>query len=139
MKKMFVYGTLRVGMYNYDKYYKEHDSFRRNAYVKGLLYTIRGKVYPALTEGDRMILGEIHEVPDRVQDEVDLMEGFFGEGNIENEYDKIVREIYDADGTVIDHLPVYFYNVRNPRNRELLEEVILYNDYVMHLREKQNH
>ena len=22
--------------------------------------------YPALTEGDRMILGEIHEVPDRI-------------------------------------------------------------------------
>lgn len=136
MKKMFVYGTLRVGMYNYDKYYKEHDSFRRNAYVKGRLYTIRGKDYPALTEGDQMILGEIHEVPDQVQDEVDLMEGFFGEGNIENEYDKIVSEIYDADGTVIDHLPVYFYNVRNPRNRELLEDVILCSDYVMHLREK---
>lgn len=138
MKRMFVYGTLRVGMYNYDKYYKEHDSFRRNAYVKGRLYTIRGKDYPALTEGDRMILGEIHEVPDQVQDEVDLMEGFFGEGNIENEYDKIVSEIYDADGTVIDHLPVYFYNVRNPRNRELLEDVILCNDYVMHLRGKYN-
>lgn len=138
MKRMLVYGTLRVGMYNYDKYYKEHDSFRRNAYVKGRLYTIRGKDYPALTEGDRMILGEIHEVPDQVQDEVDLMEGFFGEGNIENEYDKIVSEIYDADGTVIDHLPVYFYNVRNPRNRELLEDVILCNDYVMHLRGKYN-
>lgn len=135
MKKMFVYGTLRVGMYNYEKYYKEHQSFRGNAYVKGLLYTIKGKVYPALTEGERMILGEIHEVPDEVQDAVDLMEGFFGEGNIENEYDKIVREIYDADGAVIDHLPVYFYNVRNFRNRELLGNVILCNDYVAYLRE----
>ncbi len=133
MKKMFVYGTLRVGMYNYEKYYKKHQSFRRNAYVKGLLYTIRGKDYPALTEGDRMISGEIHEVPDEVQDAVDLMEGFFGEGNIENEYDKIVSAIYDADGTLIDHLPVYFYNVRNPGNRELLGDVISCNDYVVYL------
>lgn len=138
MKKMFVYGTLRVGMYNYEKYYKEHDSFRQNAYVKGSLYTLKGKVYPALTEGTQMILGEIHEVPDEVQDEVDLMEGFFGEGVMENEYDKTVSEIYDADGNVIGHLPVYFYNVRNAGNRALLGEVITKNDYVAYLQEKQN-
>ena len=138
MKKMFVYGTLRVGMYNYEKYYKEYDSFRQNAYVKGLLYTLKGKVYPALTEGTQMVLGEIHEVPDEVQDEVDLMEGFFGEGVIENEYDKTVSDIYDADGKVIDCLPVYFYNVRNAENRELLGEIITGNDYVAYLQEKQN-
>lgn len=138
MKKMFVYGTLRVGMYNYEEYYKEHDSYRQNAYVKGLLYTLKGKVYPALTEGTQMVLGEIHEVPDKVQDEVDLMEGFFGEGVMENEYDKTVSEIYDADGNVIDHLPVYFYNVRNAGNRALLGEVITGNDYVAYLKEKQN-
>lgn len=137
MKKMFVYGTLRVGMYNYEKYYKEHDSFRGNAYVKGLLYTLKGKVYPALTEGTQMILGEIHEVPDAVQDEVDLMEGFFGEGVLENEYDKTVSDIYDAEGNVIDRLPVYFYNVRNAENRALLGEIIAGNDYVAHLQEKQ--
>ena len=137
MKRMFVYGTLRVGMYNYEKYYGEHRSFRQNAYVKGLLYTIRGKVYPALTEGERMILGEIHEVPDEVQEAVDLMEGFFGDGNMENEYDKNITKIYDADGNVIDCLPVYFYNVRNPRNRELLGEVISCNDYVAYLREER--
>lgn len=136
MKKMFVYGTLRVGMYNYEKYYKEHDSFRRNAYVKGLLHTIRGKVYPALTEGENMILGEIHEVPDEVQDAVDLMEGFFGEGNMENEYDKTLTEIYGADGKVVDFLPVYFYNVRSPRNRKLLGDIITCNDYVAYLRKK---
>ena len=136
MKKMFVYGTLRVGMYNYEKYYGEHCSFRRNAYVKGLLYTIKGRDYPALTEGEHMILGEIHEVPDEVQDAVDLMEGFFGEGNIENEYDKTVSEIYDSDGNVIDRLPVYFYNMRNPRNRELLGNVILCGDYVAYLQQK---
>ncbi|MCM1175131.1 MAG: gamma-glutamylcyclotransferase [Blautia sp.] len=138
MKKMFVYGTLRVGMYNYEKYYQEHDSFRQNAYVKGTLHTLKGKVYPALTEGTQMVAGEIHEVPDAVQDEVDLMEGFFGEGVMENEYDKTVSDIYDADGNVIDRLPVYFYNVRNAKNRELLGDVIAGNDYVAYLQEKQN-
>lgn len=136
MKKMFVYGTLRVGMYNYEKYYKEHGCFLGNAYVKGRLHAIKGKVYPALVEGERMILGEIHEVPDEVQNAVDLMEGFFGEGNIENEYDKIVSNIYDEDGNVIDHLPVYFYNVKNAGNKELLGDIILCNDYVAYLQER---
>lgn len=135
MKKMFVYGTLRTGMYNYEKYYKDYDSFRGFGYVKGELHTLIGKVYPALTEGESMILGEIHEVPDQVQDEVDLMEGFFGEGNPENEYDKIVSEIYDADGKVMDNLPVYFYNLRSPGNRILLGDVILCNDYVRYVQE----
>lgn len=136
MVKMFVYGTLRVGMYNYDKYYKKYDSFRCNAYVKGLLHTIKGEVYPALVPGDEMVLGEIHEVPDEVQEEVDLMECFFGEGRMENEYDKIVHPIYDSEGNIIEHLPVYFYNLRNPQNRELLGDVITCNDYVAYMKKK---
>lgn len=133
MKKMFVYGTLRVGMYNYEAYYKEHDSFRGNGYVKGQLCSIKGKVYPALIRGERMVFGEIHEVPDEVQDEVDLMEGYFGVGKTENEYDKIISEIYDEDGKVIDRLPVYFYNLRNKENRRILGSIIECNDYVAYL------
>ena len=83
-----------------------------------------------------MILGEIHEVPDEVQDAVDLMEGFFGEGRMENEYDKIVSEIYDADGQVMDRLPVYFFNLRNPKNSNLLGNVISCGDYVKYMEEK---
>lgn len=130
MKRMFVYGTLRVGMYNYEKYYKGYDSFRGNGYVRGELHALQGKVYPALIPGEQMVLGEIHEVPDEVQDAVDLMEGFFGEGRLENEYDKILSTIYDGQGRVIDQLPVYFYNLRNPENRELLGDIITCNDYV---------
>lgn len=65
MKRILVYGTLRMGMYNYETYYKDHDSFQCYGYARGMPCTINGK-YPALTEGDRMILGEIHEVPDRI-------------------------------------------------------------------------
>ena len=137
MKKMFVYGTLRMGMYNYEKYYRGHCLFRGNGYVKGQLYTIRGKRYPALIQGGRMIKGEMYEIPDRLQDAVDLMEGFLGEGNIENEYDKIVSEIYNADGRMIACMPVYFYNVRNLKNKELLGDMIVCNDYVKYLSENK--
>lgn len=134
MKRMFVYGTLRVGMYNYERYFKGYDSFRGNGYVKGVLHTIKGEVYPALIAGEHMVLGEIHEVPDEVQDAVDLLECFFGEGKLENEYDKIIRTIYDAQGNEIDQLPVYFYNLRNPKNQERLGDIITCNDYVAHRR-----
>ena len=106
MKKMFVYGTLRVGMYNYEKYYKGYDSFRGHGYVKGTLHTLKGKNYPALTPGEHMILGEIHEVPD---------------------------VIYDDGGKILDYLPVYFYNMKNPENRELLGDIIICCDYVSYM------
>ena len=47
-QKIFVYGTLRKGMYNYDLYLKDEDSFRQYGYIKGSLMTIRGKAYPAI-------------------------------------------------------------------------------------------
>ena len=34
-QKIFVYGTLRKGMYNYDLYLKDEDSFRQYGYIKG--------------------------------------------------------------------------------------------------------
>ncbi|MEZ3506800.1 MAG: gamma-glutamylcyclotransferase [Lachnospiraceae bacterium] len=136
---MFVYGTLRKGMYNYEKYYKAHDSFRGYGYVKGELHAIKGKEYPALIEGERMILGEIHEVPAEVQDAVDLMEGFYGEGRMENEYDKIVSIIYNAEGEVMGELPVYFYNLRNLNNGRALGDVILCDDYIKYLQEASDH
>lgn len=139
MKKMFVYGTLRRGMYNYEKYYKEYDSFHGYGYVKGELHAIKGKGYPALIEGERMVLGEIHEVPDEVQDAVDLMEGFYGEGKMENEYDKIVRIIYNAEGKVMEKLPVYFYNLRKPENKRALGDVILCDDYIKFLQGALDH
>lgn len=66
MERIFVYGSLREGMYNYDLYLKSENTFRRYAYVKGTLFTIQSKPYPALLlEGDDMIIGEIHEVSDQ--------------------------------------------------------------------------
>ena len=41
--------------------------------------------------------------------------------------------IYDDLGEEIDHLPVYFYNLRNSENRKLIGDVISCNDYVKYL------
>lgn len=134
--RIFVYGTLRVGMYNYDLYLKAHDTYVCDAYVKGQLHTIQGVLYPALVKGNEMIIGEIHEVDNLALEAVDKMENYYGEGHIDNEYDKILLDILDENKKVIEQLPVYFYNLRNEKNQSLLGDIIKENDYVTYINKK---
>lgn len=136
MIRVFVYGTLRRGMYNFDLYYKGHVVNHRYGYVKGSLYTIIDKVYPALIEGNDTILGEVMDMDESFSlDAVDKMEGFYYEGCIDNEYDKVMKDIYDEKGKIIDRLPVYLYNLKNPKQKHSLGEKIECNDYIKY-REK---
>lgn len=139
MEKIFVYGTLRKDMYNYELYLKQENSFRQYAYVKGSLYTIQNKKYPAFViEGDAMILGEIHEVSLETLKKVDEMEEYFGEGCIDNEYNKTLCDIYDQDGNVMMQLPVYVYNTDNPLKAKQIGEQITCHDFVQYMKMKGN-
>ncbi|MFQ6792830.1 gamma-glutamylcyclotransferase [Thomasclavelia sp.] len=134
MAKIFVYGTLRKGMYNYDTYLKKEDTFRKYGYIKGSLYTIKGKVYPAfLLTGNDFVKGEIHEMSEETLMAVNKMEGYISDNNIDNEYDIIECDVYDENKEIIDHLPVYVYNTRNPNNQKL-GELITCLDYVEHIK-----
>ena len=136
-QKIFVYGTLRTGMYNYDKYLDGKIIQSELAYVKGSLHQIKGVVYPALVDGMHMIAGEIMELNNEdLVKELDALEGFVGEGNINNEYDKITTDIYDDVGNVIDQLPVYFYNIRNSKQLNQLGSEITCCDYVKFIYQK---
>lgn len=139
MIRVFVYGTLRKDMYNYEIYYKGHVVHHQRAYVKGEMYTIKDKVYPGLRPGNRMIVGDVMNMDETFSlDAVDDMEGFYGEGNVNNEYDKIVCPIYGADQkTILDHLPVYMYNITNPEQKDSLETLIECNDYVEFMKTKK--
>ena len=134
--KLFVYGSLRKGRYNYDIYLKNNSKFLQEAYVRGILYSLKGKEYPAIVEGNSLILGELFEVDQETFDRMDEMEGYVP-GRFENEYDKIVTEILDKEGNVIDHLPVYWYNVKLASQKALLDEVIESGDYVKYKQSKE--
>lgn len=139
MERIFVYGTLRKGMYNYDLYLKRENSFLQYAYVKGTLYTIQSKKYPALVlEGESMVLGEIYELNHEALKKIDEMEEYFGEDCIDNEYNKIICDIYDDNGDVIDRLSVYVYNTNNLAKEKLLGKEITCHDYVQYIKEKDN-
>lgn len=130
-EKIFVYGTLRKGMYNHDLYLKDNDGFKGIGFVKGRLMTLKDKNYPALLlEGDDLILGEIYEVDNSVVDLLDELESYIGENNLNNEYNKIICDIFNAKGQIIDRIPVYVYNTNNLMNVKLLDEVIKNGDFV---------
>lgn len=136
MARIFVYGTLRKEMYNYDQYLKDKQSFREYGYIKGKLMSLKGRKYPAfLLEGDDMVLGEIHEVDDEFIKVLDVLESYFGENNPNNEYNKIVCDIYDDNKTVIEQIPVYVYNDKNEDNARLLDKEIG-NDFVKYFLNK---
>lgn len=138
MTRIFVYGTLREGMYNYDIYLKGKTSNIQKAYVKGELYQLEGVAYPALLDGDAYITGEIMELQDKeLLLALDQMEGFIEDGHIDNEYDRKLMDIYDENEQCIDQLPVYFYNCRKEENRKRLGKRILSNDYVLFVQEGQ--
>ena len=135
--KIFVYGTLRQGQYNYDIYLKNNATFLNFGFIQGELYEIKGKVYPAfLPEGNHMIIGEIYEVDEEVLRKVDAMEECIDEDETKNEYIKKNCSIYNDQGQVIDDLPVYVYNMNNPMNVPRLGNVIECRDYVQHILKK---
>lgn len=139
MKKLFVYGTLRTDMYNYKKFLKDKILQSELAYVKGSLYEIKGVLYPALIPGDHMIAGEIMEVDDdAIFTTLDELEGYHGEANDANEYDKVMMDIYDDRGEIIDYLPVYVFNTRKEERKKLLSSQILEHDYVAFMAKKGN-
>lgn len=126
--KLFVYGSLRRGLYNYELYLKGKSQFIGYGYVMGELYTLKERSYPALLPGNSSILGEIYEVDEAVAHAIDVLEEYVP-GSSENEYEKLFTHILDEQGRLLDTLPVYWYHVEKPGNRRLLNEIIQEHDF----------
>ena len=63
------------------------------------------------------------------------MEGYFGKGNPNNEYNKEICDIYDENNQIIDQAYVYVFNMDNRRNVSALENDIESHDYVKYIQE----
>lgn len=100
-KRFFVYGSLREGFFNYNKYLDGHVLTSEIATTKGDLYHIKHKGYPALVDGNRNIEGEVITVdnPAVLVKALDEMENFYGLGNENNEYERIEKEVTLSDGS----------------------------------------
>lgn len=112
---LFVYGSLREGFFNYDKYLANRVIEKKEAKLENMnLYHMPYKGYPAITIGKDVVRGEIMVLREDCYEEtmnaMDAMEGFMGEGNPDNEYHKVILEVEDLHTAQKEKCFVYFYN-----------------------------
>ncbi|KFX60236.1 gamma-glutamylcyclotransferase [Clostridium botulinum] len=110
---IFVYGSLREGFFNYNKYLDGKVIEVKPARLKGMhLYHMPYKGYPAILPGNGEIIGEIVSVKDydNTIKAIDDMEGFINTDNPKNEYNKILLEVEDLNTKNKENCYVYFYN-----------------------------
>lgn len=110
---LFVYGSLREGFYNYEKYLQGKVIKNTPAILHDMkLYHLPHKGYPAIIEGNEKIYGEIVEISDydNTVQAIDNMENFISEGNPNNEYHKKLLEIEHLDSGEKELCYVYYYN-----------------------------
>ena len=115
-KKIFVYGSLREGFFNFDKYLKGKVSSNTLAVVKGKLYHLSHKGYPALLHGEDEVIGEIMEMKDFYRDIVpmDEMEGYLSsEDTSLNEYTRTVMKVKNLETNQYEECYVYKYEQYN--------------------------
>lgn len=125
---IFVYGSLREGFFNYDKYLKGKVIKNELAKVKNkILYHMPYKGYPAILDGEGEVVGEVMIIEDyeNTMEALDKMEGFIGEGNPNNEYHKTLLEVELEDGRV-EKCYTYCYN--KDIDSKFDEEAILVGD-----------
>ena len=120
---VFVYGSLRDGFFNYEKYLAGKVLEKKAAKLENMrLYHMPYKGYPAIISGEGIVNGEIMVIDPNCYEEtikaMDEMEGFKGKDNLENEYDKIILEVKNISDNEIEKCFVYFYNKNNDQRFE---------------------
>jgi gamma-glutamylcyclotransferase (GGCT)/AIG2-like uncharacterized protein YtfP len=109
-KKLFAYGSLMEGFFNYEKVLKNKVISRNFGKVRGLLYHQNKKGYPALVPGNELVSGELLELVnfDELILECDKLEEYFGANNPDNYYERRITEIELING-VKTSAWVYWY------------------------------
>ena len=115
-ERLFVYGSLMEGFFNYDKALKGYVISRIYGKVKGLLYHQIRKGYPAIVSGERWVSGEYLELRDF--DErlflCDKIEEYFGTNRPENYYERRICEVKFKNGET--SLAWIYWYIRNDLN-----------------------
>ena len=92
---LFTYGSLMENFFNYELYLKDRIKEKpQKARMKGELYHLDIKGYPALLPGSQWVYGEVFELVDFEQDiqVLDQLEGF--NQGVPNEYNRKKTTVY---------------------------------------------
>ncbi|WP_251860125.1 gamma-glutamylcyclotransferase family protein [Clostridium sp. Marseille-Q2269] len=125
---LFVYGSLREGFFNFDKYIKDQVISRKLGKIKGILYHMPNKGYPAALHGEREIIGEIIEIENwhKNIELMDNMEGYISQGNKDNEYNRELLEVEIIEGEQKGEKVSAFVYIYNMNDEEVFEKNCIY-------------
>lgn len=71
---LFVYGSLRQGLWGYQRYLTDYSPLGTRRIPGFEMYTIRGQGYPFIRHGEGEITGEIFKIPSSKVAELDIFE-----------------------------------------------------------------
>ena len=108
IERVFVYGSLRSDMFNYQTYLEGKVTENIKGTIQGDLFHIENKGYPAVVPGEGEVVGEVMSFDDfeTVLKELDELEAYEEGNEAENEYNRKVVDVEIAEGTV---LKAYYY------------------------------
>lgn len=111
LTKLFVYGSLRKGYHNHH-YLDGKATYLGSYYIKGNLYEIKEKNYPALVKDDNVYtVGELYDVLVDFK-QMDEMENY-NPNNIEkSEYIRTIEDVYDENLQKVESAYIYLYNTK---------------------------
>lgn len=102
---VFVYGTLRNSLGNYERILRGNTLHEEPATLSGATMLHAGGFPFVLAEGEGAVIGEVmYLAPDNADytmARLDRLEGCYGEGNPRNMYDRKVVTVITADGTEV--------------------------------------
>ncbi|MBD2043746.1 gamma-glutamylcyclotransferase family protein [Microcoleus sp. FACHB-672] len=106
--KVFVYGTLKPGQCNYQRYCAGKVVAAQPATVFGRLFALPVG-YPAMTAGDALISGVLLSFSDpTVLHDLDRLEDYDPHRlPVQNEYNRVQIEVFDLSGQKLDLAWVY--------------------------------
>ena len=107
--KVFVYGTLKPGEANYDRYCQGWATSQQQAYTRGILYDLPFG-YPAMTEGENKVKGVLLTFKDcSVLNNLDMLEDYQPDRSPDlNEYYRCLVPIYSLSDRPLDKAWAYF-------------------------------
>ena len=93
MTTLFTYGTLKRGFQNHHRIFSDYDIKVTPAWTYGKLYDLG--CFPALTDGNNKVYGELIEFDNpAILKRVDYLEGYRGENNSYNFYDRRETQVF---------------------------------------------
>lgn len=136
MKKIFVYGSLRQGFWNYDKVLKHRIKNIELGSIKGFSLYHLPEGYPAIIKGEDIIHGEICTLSNAKHlKSIDLLEGYAGDASTDL-YTRIKQPVLLSTG---EEELCWVYVYTNPQYVQNKGKYIPHGDWKKFMHHRSTH